>query len=326
MHCWGGADRTGTVALILEGLCGVSEEDIAIDLEMTSFSIFGYRYRYDNSTFLFASTMNKIKSDYEGDTLKEKFENYALDLGLTRAEISNIQSLLSGSGATFDEDSRKNIFFDPNAQNITIGLDLANGQTVSSICLEGISIPFRFENGELILSAQKPSSVGVSEGILTVKLSDGQELTAYFTSTPELTLPEKIASGDLKLLFKDSLATYENGVVKKATGDLIFLHDSLRALYDAGYTSISFDVSAYLTGPVTDGSNRMRLVARWNSGSTYLTSDKQDLVSDPAKAPDTVQGTITIHLTEEHLGTDYNFALLPQSGENLILSNFSFDK
>ncbi len=324
MHCWGGADRTGTVALMLEGLCGVSEEALSADLELTSFSSFGYRYRYDNGSFLFASTINKIKSDYEGDTLKEKFENYALDIGLTRAEISNIQSLLAGTGATFDMDSLKNVYFDPNAQNITIGLSLTKGQTVSSVRLEGTEIPFELENGVLKLSAQAPASVGALEGILTVTLSDGQTLATDFTTTTEPSLAEKITGGDLQQLFKDSLATYGNGTVQKATGNLIFTHESLRALFDAGYTSLSFSVSADLTGPVSDSDDRIRLVARWNSGSIYLASDKQDLTSDTY--PTTMEGTITIHLTEEHLGTDYNFILLPQSGENLVLSNFSFNK
>lgn len=35
-HCQGGADRTATVASILEGVCGVSQVDIDIDYELTS--------------------------------------------------------------------------------------------------------------------------------------------------------------------------------------------------------------------------------------------------------------------------------------------------
>lgn len=322
MHCWGGADRTGTVALILEGLCGVSEEDLSIDLELTSFSSFGYRYRYDNGSYLFASTINKIKADYEGDTLKEKFEAYALDIGLTRAEISNIQSLLSGNGATFDRDSLNTVFFDPDAQNITIGLLLANGQTVSSVKLNGISVPFTLENGVLILSAQVPTSVGALEGKLTVTFSDGQTLITDYTATPIPTLAQKIVGGDLKSLFNDGIATYENGTVKKASGELVFTHDALKSLFDAGYTSVSFHASAELTGSVSATDLRIRMVARWRSGSSYLATDKQDLTS--ISYPATVEGIITIDLTESNLGTDNVFALVPQSGGNIILRDISF--
>ena len=45
-HCIHGADRTGTLAILIEGLLGVSEEDIVKDYELTSFnSKSGFRHR-----------------------------------------------------------------------------------------------------------------------------------------------------------------------------------------------------------------------------------------------------------------------------------------
>ena len=35
-HCKAGADRTGTLAFFLEGICGCSQTDIDIDYELTS--------------------------------------------------------------------------------------------------------------------------------------------------------------------------------------------------------------------------------------------------------------------------------------------------
>lgn len=40
IHCNGGADRTGLMSAIIEGLCGVSENDICKDYELTSFSVY----------------------------------------------------------------------------------------------------------------------------------------------------------------------------------------------------------------------------------------------------------------------------------------------
>ena len=37
-HCQGGADRTGTYAFLLNGLLGVSYEDLTRDFELTSFA------------------------------------------------------------------------------------------------------------------------------------------------------------------------------------------------------------------------------------------------------------------------------------------------
>lgn len=45
MHCSLGADRTGSVAAILEAICGVSEADIVKDWELTSFSSMG-QFKY----------------------------------------------------------------------------------------------------------------------------------------------------------------------------------------------------------------------------------------------------------------------------------------
>ena len=94
MHCWGGADRTGTVAFILEGLCGVSEADLAIDYELTSFTMFGLRTRVNRGTANYADVIARIKS-YPGATLQAKFEAYAKGtLGLTDAEVRAIRANL----------------------------------------------------------------------------------------------------------------------------------------------------------------------------------------------------------------------------------------
>ena len=56
-HCHGGADRTGTIGFLLNGLLGVSYTDLVIDFELTSYSsinnehirchIPGYQHNYD---------------------------------------------------------------------------------------------------------------------------------------------------------------------------------------------------------------------------------------------------------------------------------------
>ena len=47
VHCNAGADRTGTICMIIEGLLGVSVNDIYKDFELTSFSVYGKRWRSD---------------------------------------------------------------------------------------------------------------------------------------------------------------------------------------------------------------------------------------------------------------------------------------
>ena len=45
VHCWGGADRTGEIVLLLQALMGVTDEDLLTDYEMTSFGCWGPRSR-----------------------------------------------------------------------------------------------------------------------------------------------------------------------------------------------------------------------------------------------------------------------------------------
>lgn len=46
-HCYCGADRTGTLAFLINGLLGVSTEDLFTDYELTSFSVYDRRWRGD---------------------------------------------------------------------------------------------------------------------------------------------------------------------------------------------------------------------------------------------------------------------------------------
>ncbi|MBQ7897568.1 MAG: tyrosine-protein phosphatase [Clostridia bacterium] len=94
-HCQGGADRTGTVAYLLNALLGVGETDLRRDYEFTSFSLYGWR-AIDSQSYIakedyhFFDTLNSQK----GDTLAEKTENWLLSIGVTEEEIKNIKSIM----------------------------------------------------------------------------------------------------------------------------------------------------------------------------------------------------------------------------------------
>ena len=69
-HCYGGADRTGTIGFLLNGLLGVSYSDLVIDFELTSYSSINNehirshlrRHQYDRWDAL----INQIKTDTTG--------------------------------------------------------------------------------------------------------------------------------------------------------------------------------------------------------------------------------------------------------------------
>lgn len=98
LHCSGGADRTGAIALLLEGLAGCSESDIAKDYELTSFSVFGVRKRvngveYDGTTYNYATTVRYLKNLSQGN-LQNGVKAYMKKIGLTDNEIDELYNLI----------------------------------------------------------------------------------------------------------------------------------------------------------------------------------------------------------------------------------------
>ena len=70
IHCNAGADRTGTICMLIEGLLGVSVDDIYKEFELTSFSPSGKRWRsnidYTSYTFDDTGVMQDDTKNYVG--------------------------------------------------------------------------------------------------------------------------------------------------------------------------------------------------------------------------------------------------------------------
>lgn len=82
-HCAIGADRTGTLAFLLEGVLGVSESDIYKDYELTTFSFF-------NTTRTKGSLSEAIAliKSIPAQTLEEQFYKFFTDsLGISAADV-----------------------------------------------------------------------------------------------------------------------------------------------------------------------------------------------------------------------------------------------
>ena len=99
-HCTEGADRTATVAFILEALCGVSESDIDRDYELTSFGQNTKTRNGDNWTQM----KSFIKENYSGNTLRDKVINFLEKAGITYEEMNTIRNaLIDGTPETIGE-------------------------------------------------------------------------------------------------------------------------------------------------------------------------------------------------------------------------------
>ena len=89
-HCWGGADRTGTLTFILGALLGQYLDDLIDDYEITSLSIWGDRSR---NVPRYQDFLKKFDS-FDGETLSEKSENYLLSCGITKDMIDNFKKIM----------------------------------------------------------------------------------------------------------------------------------------------------------------------------------------------------------------------------------------
>lgn len=117
VHCAGGADRTGSIVFLLEGVCGVSEVDLSIDYELTSFGGLGYRQRMDHN-YHFASLVARMK-ECPGTTLSEQISWYVKnELGLTEEEINAIRRILVAP-----MDCTTDVLIESGGKRLVIGLN-----------------------------------------------------------------------------------------------------------------------------------------------------------------------------------------------------------
>lgn len=87
-HCSMGADRTGTLACILEGLLGVSQSDIDKDYELTSFySLRARNGNYQGGTTDWAHLIGQIQA-LNGSSFRDKCVTFVLSLGFSATEIN----------------------------------------------------------------------------------------------------------------------------------------------------------------------------------------------------------------------------------------------
>lgn len=88
MHCTYGADRTGTVVFFLQGILGVSKDDMELEYKLTGFTYPSYES---------ATNLNGIIGGLDGikgDTINEKIENFLVDtVGITHEQIESIRNI-----------------------------------------------------------------------------------------------------------------------------------------------------------------------------------------------------------------------------------------
>lgn len=157
-HCAAGADRTGSLAYVLEGLCGVEEISLIMDYELTV-----YRDRTYNG---FPEFVKAIR-DMKGDTIREKLYNHCHEkFKLTHMELSNIYNIFMTESAVFASTSLT--AGRQEANGVCFDLELRNSGGVSSVKVNGADVSWSMIGSTLVING------GTGDGVITLK--DGAEL------------------------------------------------------------------------------------------------------------------------------------------------------
>ena len=93
-HCVWGADRTGLVSVLLEGLLGLSQEQMNLDYELTSLSFAGLRPKGGYEDGDHQKLIEYIKT-FDGETLRDKFDTYWItQVKLTKEQIEEFRDIM----------------------------------------------------------------------------------------------------------------------------------------------------------------------------------------------------------------------------------------
>ena len=91
VHCYAGADRTGVVTYLLNGLLGVSQEDLFRDYLITNFANIGSSRTLNNIKTIYVKTLD----EYEGNTLSDRIYNYLnREVGVSTENLDFIRSYM----------------------------------------------------------------------------------------------------------------------------------------------------------------------------------------------------------------------------------------
>lgn len=154
-HCIGGADRTGSFGFLVNGLLGVSEEDLIKDYELTSFSSYGPRWRAGSNNANTGFDYSKIKDSYDfqlmiktlrtygnnGDSIQQCIVNF-----LTKA---NDSSKTGGCGLSIETLNKIKV--------ILLGLerDYLDSRNVNETCDNSGVAVYHLSNKDMVINTSK---------------------------------------------------------------------------------------------------------------------------------------------------------------------------
>lgn len=278
-HCSAGADRTGTVAAIVEGLLGVSQSDIDKDYELTCFctgTVDDTSARRRNESE-WTSFMNRING-YSGGNFRDKVVGWVVSLGFTNDEVNAFRmAMIDGEpelvnvdiaeysvdsnveGVEIDNSAVSAMQYQPFNANLTApaGYAIANVR----ITMGGIDITRSVFDGRAttLNRAVTKNTVGCKLSNANNVVIDGQGYVCDVTADDGYSLEDvavTIYMGGI-----DVSAFYSSGkiAIPSVTGDIVITAQAIKSAVETiPVTIVSGYRCDYTVGSpinVTEGSN-----------------------------------------------------------------------
>lgn len=129
-HCSAGADRTATVALILEALLGMSQSDMDKDYELTCFytGVGDDNQARRRNEAEWTGLINSFSS-FSGDTFRDKVVSWVLSLGITIEIINAFRSAMI-------DGTPEELTFSADTYSVTNTLTNSNSDNTSAAALQ----------------------------------------------------------------------------------------------------------------------------------------------------------------------------------------------
>ena len=262
LHCSVGADRTGTVAFLVGALCGMSEDALSKEFELTSFSgdwienekdrgnserlvrQRDYTGRLDpndnNESYKFAKMIDKVKA-FPGETMQEKVY-YHLKTGVSGTYVpeADLKFLINYMLSPIELTSSKQVILD-------------KGQT-SQMNVAIVNHSAQNPNLEITYTSADPQTVTVSEtGLITAVGCTDQPVTVTATTNDGFSLSVSVTVNKIESItpanvqYKGETLNFKTPVtnkVKDGSFEYGYYYNWMSAR-DTAMTSAGFDLVKY---------------------------------------------------------------------------------
>ena len=266
-HCNAGADRTGTLALLINGLLGVDEQSLIKDYELTTISRYGKRLRSslteDNKAFTETGVMQNDGGNYVAmglfiDTLKSAYTdngdineavyNYLIEyIGLSNDTLDKIKSIMLSQSESDEIDKKvaslQELLLTDGVKAINIAESGVSLAKIDSVKIGSMDLGNNL--ADLDFSSVSEKLFGEKEIIVKGKDADGKN---YRIEVPVLIITKNIDSAEA---LREIVEYSESNLGKYG---YYRLTQNITYAYSASYgANITQDLGVYGFKGVVDG-------------------------------------------------------------------------